>query len=137
MLPKILSLATSSPADKTLVKSVIENVLAQQQSFGTVSTNLPRNRQSELLSPVEFLILLHNSIKETGLEPTKEGKLASNGEPDVELTLSTVISMCLGMQEIFRPEILAAFMQQVIDEPVLPALFLRTVSGFPPNLRLS
>lgn len=74
MLPKILSLASSSPADKALVKSVIENVLAQQQGFGTVSTNLPRNRQSELLTPVEFLILLHNSVKETGLEPTKEGK---------------------------------------------------------------
>lgn len=37
--------------------------------------------------------------------------------------------MCLSMQDIFRPEILAAFMQQVIDEPVLPALFLRTVSA--------
>ena len=31
------------------------------------------------------------------------------------------------MADAFRPEILAAFMQQVADEPILPNLFLRTV----------
>ena len=31
------------------------------------------------------------------------------------------------MSDTFRPEVLAAFMQQVIDEPSLPTLFLRTV----------
>lgn len=32
-----------------------------------------------------------------------------------------------GMSGIFRPEVLAAFMQQVIDEPVLPILYMSTV----------
>lgn len=32
------------------------------------------------------------------------------------------------MPDAFRPEVLAAFMQQVVDETVLPVLFLRTVS---------
>jgi hypothetical protein len=32
------------------------------------------------------------------------------------------------MADAFRPEILAAFMQQVVDEAVLPTLFLRTAS---------
>lgn len=31
------------------------------------------------------------------------------------------------MADGFRPEVLAAFMQQVVDEPVIPNLFLRTV----------
>lgn len=33
-----------------------------------------------------------------------------------------------GMPDIFRPEVLAAFMQQVVDEPQLPILYMSTVS---------
>jgi hypothetical protein len=32
------------------------------------------------------------------------------------------------MTDAFSPEILAAFMQKIVDEPTLPTLFLRTVS---------
>lgn len=32
------------------------------------------------------------------------------------------------MTDVFRSEILAVVMQQIMDEPVLPVLFLRTVS---------
>ena len=31
------------------------------------------------------------------------------------------------MTDVFRSEILAVVMQQIMDEPVLPVLFLRTV----------
>ena len=31
------------------------------------------------------------------------------------------------MTDVFRSEILAVVMQQIVDEPVLPVLFLRTV----------
>lgn len=31
------------------------------------------------------------------------------------------------MTEVFRSEVLGAFMNQIVDEPVLPTLFLRTV----------
>ena len=34
------------------------------------------------------------------------------------------------MTDVFRSEILAVVMQQIVDEPVLPVLFLRTVSAF-------
>lgn len=34
------------------------------------------------------------------------------------------------MTDVFRSEILAVVMQQIMDEPVLPVLFLRTVSFF-------
>jgi hypothetical protein len=35
------------------------------------------------------------------------------------------------MTDVFRSEILAVVMQQIVDEPVLPVLFLRTVCYFP------
>lgn len=34
------------------------------------------------------------------------------------------------MSDAFRPEVLAAFMQRVVDDQVLPVLFLRTVRPF-------
>jgi hypothetical protein len=34
------------------------------------------------------------------------------------------------MTDVFRSEILAVVMQQIVDEPVLPVLFLRTVGAF-------
>ena len=34
------------------------------------------------------------------------------------------------MTDVFRSEILAVVMQQIVDEPVLPVLFLRTVGWF-------
>lgn len=42
---------------------------------------------------------------------------------------ATAISICFSMADGFRPEVLAAFMQQIVDEPTLPNLFLRTVGG--------
>jgi hypothetical protein len=38
------------------------------------------------------------------------------------------IGICFSMTDVFRSEILAVVMQQIMDEPVLPVLFLRTVS---------
>ena len=38
------------------------------------------------------------------------------------------IGICFSMTDVFRSEILAVVMQQIVDEPVLPVLFLRTVS---------
>lgn len=34
------------------------------------------------------------------------------------------------MTDVFRSEILAVVMQQIVDESVLPTLFLRTVRDF-------
>jgi symplekin len=33
------------------------------------------------------------------------------------------------MTDVFRSEILAVVMQQIMDEPVIPLLFMRTVSA--------
>ena len=41
------------------------------------------------------------------------------------------------MTDVFRSEILAIVMQQIMDEPVLPVLFLRTASVLPACRTLS
>ncbi len=42
--------------------------------------------------------------------------------------IAVAISICFSMTDVFRSEILAIVMQQIMDEPVLPVLFLRTAS---------
>ena len=41
----------------------------------------------------------------------------------------TAIGICFSMTDVYRSEILAVVMQQIVDKPVLPVLFLRTVCG--------
>lgn len=57
------------------------------------------------------MVLLHNSEKEIGVKSAIEA-----------------IGVCFSMSEVYRSEILAVVMQQISDEPVLPVLFMRTVS---------
>ena len=59
---------------KNLVRSVFSSVVqTPPQTFGTVSSNLPRVQQSERLSPAELMVLLHQSEKEIGLKSAIEG----------------------------------------------------------------
>jgi hypothetical protein len=41
---------------------------------------------------------------------------------------AVAVGICFSMTDVFRSEILAVVMQQLVDEPNLPVLFLRTVS---------
>lgn len=110
-LPRIVSLLNGTAETKQLVKSVFESIVTTPpQTFGSVTSNLPRVRQSELLQPAELMVLLHESEKEIGLKSTIEA-----------------IGICFSMTDVFRYEVLAVVMQQIVDEPVLPVLFLRTV----------
>jgi len=110
-LPRIVSLLNGSAENKNLVRQVFNSVIsATPQALGTVSTNQPRVRQNDLLTPAELMVLLHDAEKEIGLKGAIEA-----------------ISICFSMTDVFRSEILAIVMQQIMDEPVLPVLFLRTV----------
>ncbi|KAF9245242.1 Symplekin tight junction protein C terminal-domain-containing protein [Melanogaster broomeanus] len=110
-LPRIVSILNGQQEPKNLVRSVFSSVVTTPpQSFGSVTSNLPRVRQSELLTPAELMVLLHESEKEIGLKSAIEA-----------------IGICFSMTDVFRSEILAVVMQQIVDEPVLPVLFLRTV----------
>ncbi|KAJ7623311.1 Symplekin tight junction protein C terminal-domain-containing protein [Roridomyces roridus] len=110
-LPRIVSILNGEAEPKNLVRSVFSSIVTTPpQTFGSVTSNLPRVRQSELLTPAELMVLLHDAEKEIGLQSAKEA-----------------ISVCFSMTDVYRSEILAVVMQQIVDEPVLPVLFLRTV----------
>ncbi|TFY68492.1 hypothetical protein EVJ58_g962 [Rhodofomes roseus] len=110
-LPRIVSVLNGQPEPKNVVRAVFGSVVqTPPQTFGTVSSNLPRVQQSERLSPAELMVLLHQSEKEIGLKSAIEA-----------------INICFSMTDVFRSEVLGAFMNQIVDEPVLPTLFLRTV----------
>jgi hypothetical protein len=66
------------PEPKNLVRSVFGAIVTTPpQTFGSVTSNLPRVRQSELLTPAELMVVLHESEKEIGLNSAKEGIAAS------------------------------------------------------------
>ncbi|KAI0820808.1 Symplekin tight junction protein C terminal-domain-containing protein [Trametes gibbosa] len=110
-LPRIVSILNGTADPKNLVRSVFSSVVTTPpETFGKVTSNLPRVRQSELLTPAELMVLLHQSEKEIGLKSAIEA-----------------IGICFSMTEIYRSEILAVVMNQLVDEPNLPTLFLRTV----------
>ncbi|GJJ11108.1 hypothetical protein Clacol_005339 [Clathrus columnatus] len=68
-LPRIVSMLNGSQEPKNLVRSVFESIVATPpQTFGSVTSNLPRVRQSELLTPAELMVLLHHCEKEIAKE---------------------------------------------------------------------
>ena len=75
-LPRIVSSLNNQSETKSLVRSVFSSIVTTPpQTFGSVTSNLPRVRQSELLTPAELMVLLHESEKEIGLKSAMEGEL--------------------------------------------------------------
>jgi symplekin len=73
-LPRIVSILNGTQETKELVRSVFGAVVTTPpQTFGSVTSNLPRVRQSELLTPAELMVLLHDTEKEIGLKSAIEG----------------------------------------------------------------
>ncbi|KAH9995475.1 Symplekin tight junction protein C terminal-domain-containing protein [Russula vinacea] len=99
-LPRIVSILNGTQEMKELVRSV----------FGAVVTTPPQTFGSRALTPAELMVLLHDTEKEIGIKSAIEA-----------------IGICFSMTDVFRSEILAVVMQQILDEPVLPTLFMRTV----------
>jgi symplekin len=107
-LPKVVGLLDSSSRQKASIRSIFLSIIQPPQHFSAV--NSLRSR-SDSISPVELMTFLHKHDREIGIKQTIEA-----------------IAICFSMADAFRPEILAAFMQQIVDkESVLPNLFLRTV----------
>jgi len=73
-LPRIVSTLNGQAEPKNLVRSVFSSIVTTPpKTFGSVTSNLPRVRQSELLTPQELMVLLHESEKEIGLKSAIEG----------------------------------------------------------------
>ncbi|TKY88669.1 hypothetical protein EX895_002300 [Sporisorium graminicola] len=111
-LPKVVTiLGSRAPEDRALIKSVFQSIVQMPpQGFGSVSSNLPRVRQTELLTPVELMGLLHHAEHEIGPNNTK-----------------AAIQICFSMTDVYRSEVLAAVLNQISDDANLPMLFMRTV----------
>lgn len=63
-----------TPEPNKVVRSVFGSIVTTPpQSFGTVTSNVPRARQSELFNPAELMVVLHEKEKEIGLKSTIEG----------------------------------------------------------------
>ncbi|KAJ1306905.1 hypothetical protein OPQ81_007888 [Rhizoctonia solani] len=109
-LPRIVSMLNGKPEPKALVKSAFQAIVAAPpESFTKGSSNQPRMKQSEQLTPVDLMVLLHED-KEIGIKPAMEA-----------------IGICFQIVDVFRSDVLAAVMQQLLDSATLPTLFLRTV----------
>ena len=110
-LPRVVTILQSEkPEDRATIKAVFTSIVTMpDQGFGSISTNLPRVRSSELLKPVDLMTLLHHSEREIGLKTTAEA-----------------IRICFGMTDIFRSEVLGAVLNLILEEPNLPVLFMRT-----------
>lgn len=110
-LPRVVTILSSEKSeDRAIIKAVFASIVTMPaQGFGSISSNLPRVRSSELLSPVELMTLLHHSEREIGLKMTMEA-----------------IRICFGMTDIFRSEVLGAVLNLILEEPDLPLLFMRT-----------
>ncbi|GAA5867661.1 hypothetical protein JCM1840_006647 [Sporobolomyces johnsonii] len=106
-LPRVISLLDNTPGQKAAIRSIFLSIIAPPAHFSSINSLRTR---SDSLTPVELMVFLHKHDREIGVKNAIEA-----------------IAICFSMADAFRPEILAAFMQQVVDEPVLPNLFLRTV----------
>jgi symplekin len=72
-LPRIVSMLNGKPEPKALVKSAFQAIVAAPpESFIKGSSNQPRMKQSEQLTPVDLMVLLHED-KEIGIKPAMEG----------------------------------------------------------------
>jgi len=102
-------------------------VIVPPQTF--INSNQPRVRQSELLTPAELMMFLHDVEKDVGLKQAIEGtSFIGDSVQRFIMVPPTAIGICFSMTDVYRSEVLAVVMQQIVDEPVLPVLFLRTVS---------
>jgi len=107
-LPRLVSTLSGKPEERDHVRKVFSNIVTESPS-GT-SSNMPRVRQSERLAPAELMVMLHEQEKDIGVKSAMEA-----------------IAICFAMPDVFRSETLGVVMQQIMDEPTLPMLFMRTV----------
>lgn len=114
LLPRVVSLlddASGAQDNLELIKNVFESIVAPpDESFGQSSSNQPRQAQDIRVTPTELMGLLHRRENDIGKKAA-----------------ARAVQICLNMADVFRAEVLAATMNQIIEEPVLPTIFLRTV----------
>lgn len=75
-LPRIVSMLNGTQERRQMVKNVFGAIVVSAHEKGFSSSNAPRMRQSELLTPAELMVFLHNESL-VPLKPAIEGECFS------------------------------------------------------------
>ncbi|KAK9765013.1 hypothetical protein K7432_006996 [Basidiobolus ranarum] len=103
-LPNIICLLNNTEGERKVVKEVMLKLISTSEEEAT------NNSGRSQISPSELLVALHNMEETIGLKRA------------VEAT-----QICFSLPEIFTSEVLAVVLQQLVDQPKIPTLFMRTV----------
>jgi symplekin len=132
-LPRVVGLLNGSEKQRKIVKEVFLRLIdtAVTSVSGEVTeeqvVHSTKAILSPPLSPVELMLAIHNMEATVGLKKAIEGFLAALvcGYRLIESSIATQI--CFSLPHVFKQEILAVILQQLIDQPKLPTLVMRTV----------
>ncbi|CAG8436024.1 743_t:CDS:10 [Ambispora gerdemannii] len=104
-LPKVINILDGTETQKRPVKEVFT------AATGSTTTQIPSGQPTTApLIPSELLLALHHM----------DGQVS-------QAKLAEAIKVCLSMTHIFKSEVLAVVLQQLVDEPELPNLIMFTL----------
>ncbi|ORY07315.1 hypothetical protein K493DRAFT_310239 [Basidiobolus meristosporus CBS 931.73] len=103
-LPNIICLLNNTESERKVVKEVMSKLISTSGDGEGAGSGRSQ------ISPSELLVALHNMEDTIGLKRA------------VEAT-----QICFSLPEIFTSEVLAVVLQQLVDQPKIPTLFMRTV----------
>ena len=107
-LPQVVALLDGTEEKKELVQSVFIKLI-ESKTIGGEDT-AEQTIQPCILSPVDLMVALHTMEETISLKKS------------VEAT-----SICFSLSDIYTQEILVVILQQLVELPTLPTLFMRTV----------
>ncbi|KAI8055522.1 Symplekin tight junction protein C terminal-domain-containing protein [Syncephalis plumigaleata] len=118
-LPKIIGLLNKTEHERKIVREVLLRILTSPSTNAAASSSTnpsamlattPTGLKGRL-GPAELLVALHTfDEQQVGIYKVAEAT-----------------QICFGEKSIFTAEVLAVVLQQLLDRPVLPTLFMRTV----------
>ncbi|RKP26980.1 Symplekin tight junction protein C terminal-domain-containing protein [Syncephalis pseudoplumigaleata] len=113
-LPKIIGLLNNTEHERKIVREVLLRILTTPTTTTMGSTAAMAATSTGLkgrLAPSELLVALHTFDEhQVGIRKAAEAT-----------------QICFGEKGIFTAEVLVVVMQQLLDRPMLPTLFMRTV----------
>ncbi|ORX54640.1 hypothetical protein BCR36DRAFT_282231, partial [Piromyces finnis] len=101
-LPKLIHILNDTESQRKHVKDVILQIV------DPTSRN-PQATQKPTMTPQELLVLLHNMESNVGLKRCSEAT-----------------QICFSLPQIFKQEVLAVVLTQLVEQQPIPKLFMRT-----------
>ncbi|KAJ1547709.1 hypothetical protein HK405_005126, partial [Cladochytrium tenue] len=114
LIPSLLALLDGSPESTAVVESAFLKLVEDRLTAATVENAegaVPAaNLRPQVLTPIELLVAIHNQEGAAWLKKCLEGT-----------------AICLAHTDVFKQEVFAAAIQQLVDQPRMPALLMKTV----------